>query len=53
MTLEQLAIDEAVVWPAQSRLLETWASRLRQARRGFADDRADAGAGGIGGHGLP
>nr|WP_260860836.1 hypothetical protein [Mycobacterium tilburgii] len=35
---EQLAIDGAIVWPQHSRILEAWATRLRQAREEFADD---------------
>jgi hypothetical protein len=38
LSLEQLGVDEAIVWPQQSRLLEAWAGRLRQAREEFADD---------------
>ena len=34
----QLTIDEAIVWPQQGRLLEAWATRLREAREEFADD---------------
>ena len=34
----QLGIDEAIVWPQQGRLLEAWATRLRQAREEFAED---------------
>ena len=40
LTLGQLGIDEAVVWPQQGRLLEAWATRLREAREAFADDPA-------------
>ena len=36
--LEELDIDAAMLWPAQSRLLETWAARFRAAREDFADD---------------
>jgi hypothetical protein len=35
---EQLRIDAAVVWPQQGRLLEAWASRLRDARDTCAGD---------------
>ena len=38
LAVEQLAIDEAIVWPQQGRILEAWATRLREAREGFADD---------------
>jgi hypothetical protein len=38
LTVAQLGIDEAVVWPQQGRLLEAWATRLREAREAFADD---------------
>ncbi|WP_236057320.1 hypothetical protein [Mycobacterium sp. SM1] len=38
LAAEQLAIDGAIVWPRQSRILEAWATRLRQAREEFADD---------------
>ncbi|BBZ06252.1 hypothetical protein MDOR_04210 [Mycolicibacterium doricum] len=34
----QLAIDEATVWPQQGRVLEAWATRLREARETFRDD---------------
>ncbi|ORX21143.1 hypothetical protein [Mycobacterium xenopi] len=34
----QLAIDQAIVWPQQSRILEAWAMRMRQAREQFAAD---------------
>ena len=39
LTLGQLGISEAVVWPQHGRLLEAWATRLREAREAFADDR--------------
>lgn len=38
LSVEQLHIEAAIVWPHQSRLLETWAARLRKAREDFADD---------------
>ena len=40
LTIEQLAVDEAIVWPQQSRILEAWATRLREARETFRDDSA-------------
>ena len=40
LAVGQLTIDEAIVWPQQGRLLEAWATRLRQARAEFADDPA-------------
>ena len=36
----QLAVDEAIVWPQQSRILEAWATRLREARETFRDESA-------------
>ena len=38
LPVEQLAVDEAIVWPHQGRILEAWATRLREAREAFADD---------------
>ncbi|WP_006244139.1 hypothetical protein [Mycolicibacterium tusciae] len=38
LTVEQLAVEEAIVWPQQSRVLEAWATRLREARETFRDD---------------
>ena len=38
LTVEQLAVGEAIVWPQQSRVLEAWATRLREARETFRDD---------------
>lgn len=38
LTVEQLGISEAIVWPHKARILEAWASRLRGAREAFADD---------------
>ena len=38
--VKQLGIDAALVWPQQGRLLEAWATRLRQAREEFADEPA-------------
>lgn len=38
LTADQLGIDEAIVWPQQGRLLEAWATRLREAREAFTDD---------------
>ncbi|MBV8346516.1 MAG: hypothetical protein JOZ49_02960 [Mycolicibacterium sp.] len=43
LSVEQLDIDEAIVWPQQGRLLEAWATRLREARESFADDAAMRG----------
>ncbi|OOK65280.1 hypothetical protein BZL29_7883 [Mycobacterium kansasii] len=40
LTADQLSIDEAIVWPQQGRLLEAWATRLREAREAFTDDPA-------------
>ncbi len=33
-----LDISEAIVWPQQSRMLESWAALMRQAREAVADD---------------
>lgn len=38
LTIEQLNINEAVVWPQKTRFLDTWAKRLRAALDAFADD---------------
>lgn len=38
LTVEQLAISEAIIWPQKARLLEVWATRMREAREAFADD---------------
>ncbi len=38
LTIEQLDIDEAIVWPQQGRILEAWATRLREARETFRDE---------------
>lgn len=40
LSIEQLAIDEAIVWPQQGRVLEAWATRLREARETFRDETA-------------
>ena len=40
LTAEQLAVGEAIVWPQQGRILEAWATRLREAREAFRDDSA-------------
>ena len=37
LSAEQLAVDEAIVWPQQGRVLEAWATRLREAEA-FRDD---------------
>lgn len=34
----RLGVEQAVVWPQQTRLLEAWSTRLRAAREEFADD---------------
>ncbi|RUP32559.1 MAG: hypothetical protein EKK51_09565 [Mycolicibacterium sp.] len=38
LTVEQLGITEAIVWQQKARVLEAWATRLREARETFADD---------------
>jgi DNA-directed RNA polymerase specialized sigma24 family protein len=38
LAVEDLHIDAAVLWPHQSRLLEAWASRLREAREHLGAD---------------
>ena len=38
LTAAGLGVDEAIVWPQQGRLLEAWATRLREAREEFSDD---------------
>ncbi|OKH76715.1 hypothetical protein EB73_02145 [Mycobacterium sp. SWH-M3] len=38
LAVDQLHISEAVVWPQKTRLLETWAKRLREASEAFATD---------------
>ena len=53
LTIEQLAVDEAIVWPQQSRILEAWATRLREARETFRDDSAAAGFGRVRRRRLP
>ncbi len=40
LTVAQLGVDEAIVWPQQSRVLEAWATRLREARETFRDETA-------------
>lgn len=35
LTVDQLAIDQAYVWPKQARLLEAWTTRLREALKVF------------------
>lgn len=40
LSAEQLVVDEAIVWPQQGRILEAWATRLREARETFRDDSA-------------
>ena len=47
LTVEQLAVDEAIVWPQQGRILEAWATRLREAREAFGRRSAAAGTGRI------
>lgn len=36
LSLEQITITAALIWPQQARLLEAWAKRFRQARSTFA-----------------
>lgn len=38
LSVEQLGVSEAIVWPHKARILEAWASRLREAREAVADD---------------
>lgn len=38
LTLEQLAVTEAVIWPQQVRVLDGWAKRIREALKELADD---------------
>ncbi|MFV8227386.1 hypothetical protein [Mycolicibacterium fortuitum] len=38
LDVEKLTISEAVIWPQKTRLLETWAKRLRTALEAFVDD---------------
>lgn len=38
LAIAQLNVSEAVVWPQKTRLLESWAKRLRAALEAFADD---------------
>ncbi|MBU8820356.1 hypothetical protein KL864_31230 [Mycolicibacterium goodii] len=40
LSIGRLNISEAVVWPQKTRLLDTWAKRLRAALETFADDAA-------------
>lgn len=40
LAVEKLNISEAVVWPQKTRILETWAKRLRTALEAFVDDTA-------------
>ncbi|MCH9731948.1 MAG: hypothetical protein K0U84_20115 [Actinomycetia bacterium] len=40
VSIGQLAVEEAIVWPQQSRVLEAWAKRMREAREAFAQDAA-------------
>lgn len=40
LTIEQLAISEAIIWSQKARILEAWATRLREARETFAGDPA-------------
>lgn len=40
LTVDQLKIDAAIVWPQETRILDGWAKRLRAARDAFADDPA-------------
>lgn len=38
VSIKQLQVSEAIVWPHKTRILEGWATRLRQARESFAGD---------------
>ncbi|MEY8019166.1 hypothetical protein [Mycobacterium servetii] len=38
LTVEQLGISEAIVWPHKARILEAWAKRIREAREAFTGD---------------
>lgn len=38
LTLERLAVSEAVIWPQQVRVLDGWAKRIREAMKELADD---------------
>lgn len=38
LTVEELAISEAVVWPQQVRVFDGWAKRIREAMKELADD---------------
>lgn len=38
VSVEQLAITEALIWPKQARLLEAWKKKLVEARDSFVDD---------------
>lgn len=40
LTIDQLAVTEAIVWRQQNRVLEAWAKTLRTAREAFASDPA-------------
>ncbi|AGB27337.1 hypothetical protein Mycsm_07243 (plasmid) [Mycobacterium sp. JS623] len=40
LSADKLGVDEAIVWPQQSRVLEAWATRLREARETFRDETA-------------
>lgn len=40
LSIDELMIDAAIIWPHQSRLLEAWATRMRGARDDFVDDPA-------------
>ncbi|SKT95054.1 hypothetical protein [Mycobacteroides abscessus] len=40
LSVEQLKVAEALVWPEQTRVLDTWAKRLRGARKALALDPA-------------
>ncbi len=37
LAVEQLGISEAIIWPQKTRILDTWAKRLRGALESFAD----------------
>lgn len=40
LPIEKLAISEAIIWPQSGRVLDAWATRLREARESFAEDPA-------------
>lgn len=40
VTIDQLAITDALIWPKQARLLEAWKKKFVEARDSFVDDPA-------------